>query len=267
MKIGSIMRRDPVTVHDGESLGGAQRTMARLEIRHLPVVTDGRVVGILSERDILAHRARVGSDDVWWMAPVRNAMTAPAQTANPEDSVAEVTARLATGKLGAMPIVERGRLVGLVTTTDVLAAEVQRSAIPPARTFASAEDVMTSAVAAISPEARLVSAAEIMVARRVRHVPVVDAKGTIIGMVSDRDLRDLVGDPAIFVRSQGHDQATLRVRDAMTPSPVTVREDTALDELALLFADRAIGAVPVVTAAGTLVGIVSYIDVLRAFAA
>lgn len=262
-----MMRRDPVTVCDSDALGAAQQLMARYDIRHLPVVSDGRVTGLLSERDILEYRAKSDADEEWWKMPVRAAMTAPPQTANPDDSLTEVAARIAADKLGAMPIVDHGALVGLVTATDVLAAEVQRSMGPDPRSYACAEDIMTPQVAAIGPDATLLSAATLLVERRIRHLPVIDARGVVIGILSDRDLRDYLGDPAVFVRTRAADPGgAMRVRDAMISQPVTVREDVPLDELALLFADKKIGAVPVVAAGGSLVGIVSYVDVLRALA-
>jgi len=54
-------------------------------------------------------------------------MISPPQTAAPEDSLTEVAGRLALAKIGAMPVVELGNLIGLVTTTDVLEAEVREA--------------------------------------------------------------------------------------------------------------------------------------------
>jgi len=267
MRMRDLMRRDPWIVRETDALGAAQRTMARHAVRHLPVISDGRLTGILSERDLLAYRAKADPDEEWWKAPVSAAMTTPVQTAGPDDSLTEVAARLAASKLGAMPIVERGDLLGLVTATDVLAAEVQMAMGPSPRSFAAAEDVMTPTVSAIGPEATLLTAATLMVERGIRHLPVLDEAGMTIGMLSDRDVRDLVGDPTTYVKSHRRDpETTVRVRDAMVTQPITVREDRPLTELALLFADAKIGAVPVVTSSGALVGIVSYIDVLRALA-
>lgn len=125
MKLREIMKPDPVTATDVTPLGDAQRTMRDHEIRHLPVVRNGRLCGILSERDILAYRARIEGESDWWRAPVRDAMTAPPQTAGPEDSITEAAGRLALSKIGALPIVDQGKLIGLVTTGDVLDAEVR----------------------------------------------------------------------------------------------------------------------------------------------
>lgn len=127
MQLKQIMKRDPVTAQDTDPLGDAHRKMVAAQSRHLPIVHDGKLVGILTERSILEYRSRHGFEEDWWRAPTAAAMSAPAQTAGPNDSLTEAAGRMATSKIGALPIVELGRLVGLVTVTDVLAAEVAES--------------------------------------------------------------------------------------------------------------------------------------------
>jgi acetoin utilization protein AcuB len=127
MKLRDIMKPSPRTVTEVSRLGEAYQLMSKHGIRHLPVVHEGRICGILSERDILEYRAKTAFRDDWWRAPVSAAMVAPPQTAGPDDSLTEIAGRLARAKIGAMPIVERGALIGLVTVTDVLEAEVSQS--------------------------------------------------------------------------------------------------------------------------------------------
>lgn len=127
MKLREIMKPSPWTVTEITNLGDAHQMMTKHQIRHLPVVRDGRLCGILSERNILEYRAKTAFREDWWRAPVAVAMATPPQTAGPDDSLTEVAGRLAAAKIGAMPIVERGALIGLVTVTDVLEAEVASS--------------------------------------------------------------------------------------------------------------------------------------------
>lgn len=118
MKIRELMRPHVVTVRPQDTLGNARQQMLWMQVRHLPVTDEGRLIGMLSERDILRHRADGGT-----MAdPVANAMTTPVQVADPDDSVTEVVDRLAHGRIGCLPIVQAGRLVGIVTRTDLLSA-------------------------------------------------------------------------------------------------------------------------------------------------
>jgi acetoin utilization protein AcuB len=127
MQLKEIMKRDPITADDTERLGDVYRRMLAYKTRHLPVVHAGKLVGVLSERDILEYRAKRDFDEDWWRGMAADAMRAPVQTAGPNDSLTEAAGRMATSKIGALPIVELGKLVGLVTVTDVLAAEVEEA--------------------------------------------------------------------------------------------------------------------------------------------
>lgn len=127
MKVRELMKTDPLTITEVARLGEVMQTMLKYRIRHLPVVREGRVCGILSERDILHYRAVTAFREDWWRAPASAAMIATVQTAHPDDSLTEVAARLADSRIGALPVVEQGKLVGLITVTDVLAAEVRQA--------------------------------------------------------------------------------------------------------------------------------------------
>lgn len=265
MKMRDLMRPQPWTVRSTDLLGPVQRLMSTHSIRHVPVMDAERCIGMLSERDVLRYRAKADADEEWWKVAVSDAMTTPLHTAGPEDSLTEVAGRLAAAQIGAMPIVERGTLLGLVTVTDVLDAEVRvaMAGSPPPQ--ATAATVMTPAPVTIAPGDSLLEAAQIMVDGELRHVPVIDEHGHAIGMVSDRDVRGLLGDPVVAVQGwRANAAASPRVRDAMTQPAIVIPEDRPLLQVAEMFADHKIGAMPVVSRAGTVVGIVSYVDVLRA---
>lgn len=265
MKIRDIMRPHAFTVAETDSLGNAYRAMTRSHIRHLPVMSDGKLVGMLSERDILAARAH--TDEVnWWQLPVQLAMQAPPQTAHPEDSLTEVAGRLAGAKIGALPVVEYGKLLGIATVTDVLEAEVRLAMAPEPASHATAADAMTAYPWTIRPDASLVDAVAIMVDRHVRHLPVVDATSRVVGMLSERDVRTAVGDPARYARARNDVSAQDRVDDVMSRPAIAVPFDTPIGELARRFADDRIGALPVTDRFGALIGIVSYVDALRVLA-
>jgi acetoin utilization protein AcuB len=266
MKIRDIMKPGAFTINETDTLGTAQRAMTRARIRHLPVTSDGKLVGMLSERDILSTRAASEADDEWWKIPIRIAMRAPAQTVGPDDSLTEVAGRLAAAKIGALPVVERGKLIGLVTTTDVLDAEVRSAMAPAPLSSATAADAMTPFPYCIGPTTLLVEAVELMLERHVRHLPVVDA-GTIVGMLSEQDVRTAIGEPTQYIEMRTRSPAQYRVFDVMTRHPAAVAFDTPLVEIARRFANERIGALPVVDKFGALIGIISYVDALRVLSA
>jgi CBS domain-containing protein len=260
------MRAGPWTIGETDTLGNAQRVMMRNRIRHLPVVSGGKLVGILSERDVLAARAHVEPDDDWWRISVHDAMHAPPQTANPEDSLTEVAGRMAMAKIGALPVVDVGKLVGIVTVSDVLDAEVRSAMAPAPVSQAIAADVMTVWPRTIRPDAPLLDAVAMMVDHHVRHLPVVDTTSTIVGMLSERDVRSAIGDPVQYLELRSKSEARYRVRDVMARPAVAVAFDRPILELARHFSDDRFGALPIVDKFGALVGIVSYVDALRALA-
>jgi acetoin utilization protein AcuB len=128
-------------------------------------------------------------------------------------------------------------------------------------------DRMTRGVSVIDADALAIGAAEMMRARKIRHLPVVDAEERLIGIVTDRDLRQVVFDPAMRERlgSAAEAVGTLRVRDIMTRGVVTVRPETEIREAARLMHERKLGALPVVAPDGKVRGILTESDVLQAF--
>jgi CBS domain-containing protein len=95
---------------------------------------------------------------------------------------------------------------------------------------------------------------------------VVDDDFRVIGILSDRDVRTAVGDPRRALDKEG--RALLRDRfvgSVMTRAPITVEPTTSVVDVAAIFVDERIGAVPVVRDDDTLLGIVSYVDVIAHF--
>jgi len=267
MKISEVMRPGAYTITDADSLGVAQAAMTRARIRHLPVLRADRVVGMISERDVLAARAAAADENrLWWNLSVADAMK-PAQTARPDDSLTEVAGRMAANRIGAMPIVERGRLLGIATITDVLDAEVRLAMGPSPTGQLACVDAMTPWPVFVAPEAPITEAVRAISRHGIRHLPVVDTSGTVVGMVSERDIREEIGDPAAYLAMSPNLRVVEpKVRDVMTSPVVTTRFDTPLAEVARELAGKKLGALPVLDKFGALIGIVSYVDVLRLLA-
>jgi acetoin utilization protein AcuB len=125
---------------------------------------------------------------------------------------------------------------------------------------------MSRDVATVRPEVPVHMAAEMMRARHIRHLPVVDRDRTLVGIVTDRDLRQVRFAPSVQARL-GTVASTLRaltVNDIMTREVLTVRPGTEIREAARVMHARKVGALPVVEA-DRVVGILTESDVLRAF--
>lgn len=125
---------------------------------------------------------------------------------------------------------------------------------------------MTENPVTVSETASLGEALEILSELEIRHLPVV-RKGEVVGMLSDRDLRALGLSTTADVQRMDAIRASLtaRVTTLMTGDVVTVDRDTTLPEIVDLMISEKIGAIPVVDPdSDTLVGIISYIDMLKA---
>jgi acetoin utilization protein AcuB len=119
------MTRDVVTVPSAATVADALDTLNLHTIRHLPVLDDGRVVGILSDRDL--RRAMTGRPDETTVADV---LTADPVTVGPDDRVETAARLLVEHDVGCVPVVAGGRLVGIVTASDLLRAYVEHGEAP-----------------------------------------------------------------------------------------------------------------------------------------
>lgn len=136
-------------------------------------------------------------------------------------------------------------------------------------------EVMSRDPITIDPEAPIATAIAVMRDKSVRHLPVVDDAGRLLGMISDRDLRDAVFAPAFAehlslvarrrLRGLTATLEGLRIKDVMTWDAVTTKPEASLAQAAAVMFEGRFGSLPVVEK-DELVGIITERDVLRALA-
>jgi len=129
----------------------------------------------------------------------------------------------------------------------------------------TAQDLMTEDPVTISTYSTVREAARLLQTLDIRHLPVVDEEGALVGMLSDRDLRGLAIPQVAGSDYAGDIQLGLdaRVATLMNSDVLAVEAEDDVSEVVELMLDNKVGAVPVVDGDGALVGIVSYMDVLR----
>jgi CBS domain-containing protein len=257
-----MVSRNLLTARETDRLASAAQKMTWGRLRHVPVVRGDEVVGVLSERDILACQGREQVPP-WEDELVGSVMSRPPLVASPDQEVAQAAARMASHRIGCLPVVSHGRLAGMLTTTDLMGAAVSELFRSSPTLRHPVSQAMRDEVFSVRPDQSVLEAVELMAAARIRHVPVVDDDGRVVGMVSDRDVRAALGDPLEVVQSWPSHGARVRVAKAMTPAPVVVRSDAPLAVAVAQLLNRSFGALPVVDGEGRLCGILSYIDVLR----
>lgn len=128
-------------------------------------------------------------------------------------------------------------------------------------------DLMTSRVYSLSPEDDLYSVQNLMDDHNVRHVPVVDGDGDLVGLVSMRDLLRAASpsDEELPLEMREARMHSRRVRDVMTEEVATVEPDVPLEEAATLMLENKFGCLPVVQGL-RLTGILTESDFVRYFA-
>jgi acetoin utilization protein AcuB len=126
-------------------------------------------------------------------------------------------------------------------------------------------DWMTVNVMSLGVNSSVLDAAEILREKNIRQFPVIDRDGILVGIVSDRDIRDAL--PSKFIPGDAAMKKsgglyTLTASDIMTLDPITVTSDTAMSEVSEILVKYKVGGLPVVVE-GQIKGIITQADVLR----
>lgn len=125
-------------------------------------------------------------------------------------------------------------------------------------------DVMTSRPITVPLTESLQGALEVMAMKHIRHLPVVDGTGQMVGLVTDRDLRRAAPSPLFPTGDDTQAQLdSVTVERVMIRAPTTIASTAKLEDALRLFVDKKFGALPVLDG-GRLVGILTPIDVMRA---
>jgi len=128
MRVRDYMTTSVTTLPDDARLLDAALLIRRTGKRHVPILSpEGKVVGIISDRDVsrlapsmLAHMTPEDYNRVFESTPITSAMTKSPMMVSPDAPVAEAVALLYTKKIGALLAVEDGKLVGILTVSDML---------------------------------------------------------------------------------------------------------------------------------------------------
>ena len=255
-----------VTLHRSESLPSAAELMKLARIRHLPVVDDHhRLVGLVTHRDVLA--AQVGAtsplddherSELQLGVRVERIMRRQVWTVRPEQPALDAARLLHDLDFGCVPVVDGERkLVGLVTEADflglagrVLDGDLDRQI----------REMMTIGVVALAPDDELSMADLLMKLEHIRHLPVIDDGGALVGLLTHRDL--------LRVRRSTLSEAqpypsSVTARDLMKTEVDTVTPSTSALAAVRRMIDRKYGCLPVVDD-GRVAGIVTESDFLRA---
>ncbi len=267
IRVRDVMKTNVATVHASHSMPLVASIMELERIRHVPVIDDEqRVVGLVTHRDLLAAQVRgraAGATDgpvsLDLAVPVSRVMRTEVWTIQSSALAVSAARLLRDHRFGCLPVVDDGKLVGLVTESDLLALVTEGLELSSPPRPLKVENAMTLFPITISPETTIAAARALMDKYAVRHLPVTNGAHTV-GIVADRDLR--VAEAVYQVR----DNASAQLAVALVGTEVVyeVAPDTLLEVVLSEMARLKIGAAMVVDA-GRLVGILTTLDACRIF--
>ncbi|MEP5612202.1 MAG: CBS domain-containing protein [Cyclobacteriaceae bacterium] len=127
-KVSQIMTTEVQTVNINNSLQEANNLFKKHHIRHVPVVSGEKLIGILSHTDILrisfgntfGDEQQGGDEAIFDMLSINQVMKHSPVTVSPEGTLKEAAEILSDKEFHALPVVENEKLVGIVTTTDII---------------------------------------------------------------------------------------------------------------------------------------------------
>lgn len=127
MLVRDFMTTEVTTLQETDTLLDATMIFVRSTLRHLPVLRDKTLVGVVTERDVKQFAPSVLSgispdeyNQLMESTPISRVMTRDAATVTPDQSMYEAVKILTTRRIGCLPVVENGELKGILTTTDML---------------------------------------------------------------------------------------------------------------------------------------------------
>ena len=250
MKLSDLSTKNVVFATPDEPVDQAVALMEKHGIRHLPVLSAGQVVGMVSDRDLLTAgavgmpqntQAQTDSADTGTQQekpppPVRvsDIMSQPVFTLSPDDALRSATWLMVNRRVHAIPLVRGDRLVGMVTEADLLSGVIMSRELTPG---GATEEFLQRPIGSyvrgklttVGPKNSLDEVVDIMRGKQIRHLPVV-VDDELLGMVSDRDVRRAFGDAATLdAKAQDAGEYYLgpsTVREIMSTSVQSVASTT-----------------------------------------
>ena len=122
MLISEVMHHDPISVSSSTKLKEAYEIMQQKEIRHLPVVDNDKLVGVVTDHDLRLATSKLTQNPFDVETEIEKIMSHPVQTTRPSDPIEIATQTMRELKIGCLPVVDNMKLVGIVTGMDLLDA-------------------------------------------------------------------------------------------------------------------------------------------------
>lgn len=259
MKIKNLMSENIITISKEQNLSDGLKLLRKNNISRLPVVNANKeLIGIVSERDI-AHK--LGSSKAGNLSTsslrISSVMVKDVITVSSNYDLSEVATLMLEKGIGSVPIVDDGKLLGIVSKADF-------TTLATGKIFEKlyVKDYMSTDIIAVSSSDRLIHARREMCDNNVGRIPVLD-DDELVGIITSKDLiRSFMAfKKNVPDKYQKAQIKNLLVEDTMSHKVSSVSSDTSIDEIANIMIDTGFNGLPVVDG-NKLVGIITQTDIL-----
>jgi CBS domain-containing protein len=254
-KAKDIASYNVVTIDKTASVYDAIGLLLANDITGLPVVDDSRLVGIISEKDTLRLLCNGESIE----GTVGDYMTTKVQTFDEETDLSVICRCLMENNFRRVPILRKGKLAAIITRADLIMAnkdkfrpETMQEDSPVKEKCVVAEDVMKSVLYIVRRTTSIYEAINILASRNLTALPVVDEFMVLLGIISEKDMLELLYDPQA--------QPGL-VQEYMTEEVIGFAPGTPLNEICDCLVKNSFRRVPILDR-GKLVGVISRSDIM-----
>jgi len=266
VNVAKLVTDMPVTIRPDDTIDEAICQMNLFQMRHLPVVDSGIIIGMVSDRDILLHTGRscrhevnriVVDPSVTVPQYVNQIMSSPVHLISYDTDLARVVELMLQYRISALPVGDDSGLLGIVTRTDLIRWCRDFCETNPSDVVANS---MQPQVLTVDSNDSATKVAKKMYEARIHHLPVTE-DGRLVGIISQRDVFQALGIDPTDLKPDSC-QKDIRALILMTPKPTTAAPDDPLAEAISIMLQNRFGALPVVSGE-SLIGILTETDILR----
>jgi CBS domain-containing protein len=257
MKVRDIMTTSIVTVDKDQNLKDVLHLMAQHKITKIPVMEDGKLVGIATDGSIADKLGRMHNKDIQTSTlRASSVMAKDFIRAHPDESLDALLQDVGKPGLTMIPVMQGNELVGLVTKADLLHLVESSAAVS---TF------MKTELQAVSGSDRLVHARRLLLDNDIARLPVLEG-GKLRGIIAEHEIAGaLAGLKNADTSAQKHEVREMHVEEYMQSSVHTIDPDSSAAAAAAKMLELHVGALPVMQD-GHIAGIVTRTDLIRTFA-
>ena len=251
-----VMRYGVVSIGKDEPVGKAAKLLLEKQISGLPVTHEGRVAGMLSEKDIL----KLLYEKEYLPGCVGDYMTRTVVSFDIDDSFSDISECLVKSVYRRVPILREGKLAGVISRSDLIRIYKERFRPPTQRPTQGryrdellARDAMTHGLLTVLRDTPLYEVMDMLSTHQITGLPVVDQDMHLQGMITEKDVLNHIADTHALGST---------AQDPMTDKVVTFDPTARLWDVCACLITHSFRRVPILSQ-GRLVGILSRTDVIR----